>query len=162
MSTRLIVGVRSVSVVFLAAALVAGLVWPDSVSAARSSKPKEIVVVGSKVKDVVRSAGFGIEGNLIAALGGRILANLDAAMDRAERNGRYSLAAEDLDCPTPPDRGDVRMTKSELIAAIAESSGFETEPGFLAALNAYANRIVAEGLGRAASNKRGTVRPYDL
>ncbi len=73
-----------------------------------------------------------------------------------------TTAAEDLDCPTAPERGDARMNKSELIEHIAKSSGFTTEPGFLAALNAYSNQIVAEALHRAGSNKRGTVRPYDL
>ncbi|MBW2316820.1 MAG: hypothetical protein JRH10_21875 [Deltaproteobacteria bacterium] len=153
---------RHVSPLLLVLTLASALALPGQALAARSSKPKEIVVVGSKVKEVIRSAGFGIEGNVIAALGGRILANLEAAMDRAERNGRYSLRAEDLDCPTAPERGDARMNKSELIEHIAKNSGFTTEPGFLAALNAYSNQIVAEAVHRAGANKRGTVRPHDL
>ena len=154
--------VRHAVVPLFALALAAGLVLPEAASAARASKPKEIVVVGSKVKEVIRSAGFSTEGNVIAALGGRILDQLDAAMDRAERNGRYLLRPDDLDCPTRPDDGDTRMTKSEIISQIAKRSGFEVERGFLINLNAHANQLVAEAVLRAGSNKRGTVRPYDL
>jgi hypothetical protein len=162
MRVQSIAAARRISLLLLGLTFAGGVALPDPAFAARSSKPKEIVVVGSKVKEVIRSAGFAIEGNVVAALGERILTSLEAAMDRAERNGRYSLRVEDLDCPTPPERGDVRMNKSELIDHIAKASGFSTEPGFLAALNAYANQLVAESLHRASSNKRSTVRPYDL
>ena len=130
--------------------------------AARSSKPKEIVVVGSKVKDVVRSAGFTTEGNVVLALSDLVLANLLAAMDRAEKNGRYTLEAFDLDCPAASDAADERMNKSELIGELAALRGFRLARGFHQALNAYTNQTLSEAIRRATSNGRSTVRPHDL
>ena len=80
--------------------IVAGYLASDWVllpaHAARSSKPREIVVVGSKVKDIVRSAGL------------------------------------------------------------------RSNPEFLEALDANVKRVIQRAIHRAKSNKRGTVRPYDL
>jgi hypothetical protein len=147
----------------LVATLAAGiaLAAAPEARAARASKPKEIVVVGSKVKDVVREAGFAEEGNVVAALGELVLRNLHAAMERAEKNGRYVLEPTDLSCPAAAVAGR-RLTKAAIIAEIARDAGFEVGRGFLAALNDYADMALEQGLRRAAANGRSTVRPHDL
>lgn len=156
-------GTRRPAVVLMMLMIGTAIALPSGdAQAARSSKPREIVVVGSKVKDVVRSAGFRAEGNVVAALSARVLGKMAAAMDRAEKNGRYTLFPFDLSCPTPPDHGDVRMNKAQLIERLAKARGFELAPGVQNALNAYANQALSEGLHRAGKNKRGTVRPHDL
>ena len=130
--------------------------------AARASKPKEIVVVGSKVKEVIREAGLRSEGNLVAALSNLVRDNMGAAMDRAEKNGRYRLRAFDLSCPTPPERDDPRMTKADLVETLATSNGFTLGRDFQDALNAYALGLLDEAIARARGNNRSTVRPHDL
>lgn len=148
----------------------------ETAHAARASKPKEIVVVGSKVKDVVRDAGFGAEGNIIAALGETILKNLADAMERAECNGRYTVEPFDLTCHAKFDRDDAsissvapdadprggRMTKPDLIERLLKDRGFEAADGVLEAVEICARRTLWQGLHRARSNNRQTVRPHDL
>ena len=59
-------------------------------------KPKEIVVVGSKVKDVVRSAGFRSDGELVAAVSEKVHEILEAAIARAAANKRGTVRPHDL------------------------------------------------------------------
>ena len=59
-------------------------------------KPKEIVVVGSKVKDVVRSAGFRSDGELVAAVSQKVHEILEAAIARAGANKRGTVRPHDL------------------------------------------------------------------
>lgn len=48
-----------------------------------AKKTREIVVVGSKVKDVVRSAGYRSDGELIQAISDKVHEMLEAAIKRA-------------------------------------------------------------------------------
>ncbi len=63
---------------------------------ARSSKPKEIVVVGSKVKDVIRSNGLRSDGELVAAVSEKVHEMLGAAITRAKSNKRGTVRPYDL------------------------------------------------------------------
>lgn len=65
-------------------------------SSAKSKKPREIVVVGSKVKDVVRSAGYRSDGELVQAVSDKVHELLDAAIKRAESNKRGTVRPYDL------------------------------------------------------------------
>ncbi|HLT37940.1 MAG TPA: hypothetical protein VK034_16760 [Enhygromyxa sp.] len=67
-------------------------------SAAKTTakKPREIVVVGSKVKDVVRSAGYRSDGELIQAISDKVHEMLEAAIKRAESNKRGTVRPYDL------------------------------------------------------------------
>jgi len=67
-----------------------------SASAKPSKKPREIVVVGSKVKDVVRSAGYRSDGELVQAVSDKVHDLLEAAIKRAESNKRGTVRPYDL------------------------------------------------------------------
>jgi hypothetical protein len=63
---------------------------------AAKKKAREIVVVGSKVKDVVRSAGFRSDGELVAAVSDKVHEMLEAAIGRAGANKRGTVRPYDL------------------------------------------------------------------
>lgn len=63
---------------------------------ARSSKPKEIVVVGSKVKEVIREAGLRSDGELVQAVSDKVHEVLGAASKRCTSNGRSTVRPYDL------------------------------------------------------------------
>ena len=61
-----------------------------------ASKPKEIVVVGSKVKEVVRAAGLRSDGELVAAVSEKVHSLLQSAIHRCTQNGRSTVRPHDL------------------------------------------------------------------
>jgi hypothetical protein len=64
----------------------------------KSSKKKqrEVVVVGSKVKDVVRTAGLRSDGDLVASVSEKVHEMLEAAIERAKSNKRGTVRPYDL------------------------------------------------------------------
>ena len=68
-------------------------------AAAKGSKKggtKEILVVGTKVKDVVKAAGLQSSGELIEAISARVHDLLTAAVKRASDNGRKTVRPHDF------------------------------------------------------------------
>lgn len=63
---------------------------------ARSSKPKEIVVVGSKIKEVVKEAGLRSDGELVQAVSDKVHEMLDEAIKRCQGNNRSTVRPYDL------------------------------------------------------------------
>lgn len=63
---------------------------------ASKKKPREIVVVGSKVKDVVRNAGLRSDGELVQAVSERVHELLEGAINRAQGNKRGTVRPYDL------------------------------------------------------------------
>ena len=59
-------------------------------------KPKEILVVGSKVKEVIRQAGLRSDGELVQAVSDKVHEALEAAIARAENNKRGTVRPYDL------------------------------------------------------------------
>lgn len=57
---------------------------------------REVLVVGTKVKDVVKGAGLQSSGELIDAVSSRVHELLTAAIARAAGNGRKTVRAYDL------------------------------------------------------------------
>lgn len=64
--------------------------------AAAAQKPREVVVVGSKVKDVVREAGLRSDGELVQAISDKVHEMLEAAVARAQENKRGTVRPYDL------------------------------------------------------------------
>ena len=60
------------------------------------TKQKDILVIGSKMKDVVKEAGCMSSGDLIEAVSDRVHALLEAAVVRAKENGRATVRPCDL------------------------------------------------------------------
>ena len=60
----------------------------------RGSSPN--MVVGSRIRDYVRSKKMRISGNVPAALNAAVCALLDEAMSRAKANNRSTMGARDL------------------------------------------------------------------
>ena len=60
------------------------------------SSTKEILVVGSKMKDVVKAAGCMSSGDLIEAVSARVHSMLSDATLRAKGNGRSTVRPYDL------------------------------------------------------------------
>ncbi|MCX4242130.1 hypothetical protein [Paraliomyxa miuraensis] len=65
-------------------------------AAAAPKKAREIVVVGSKVKDVVREAGLRSDGELVQAISDKVHDMLAAAIVRAQGNKRGTVRPYDL------------------------------------------------------------------
>ncbi|MGB1701392.1 MAG: hypothetical protein ACPHRO_15655 [Nannocystaceae bacterium] len=63
---------------------------------AKANKSKEIVVVGSKVKDVIRDAGLRSDGGLVAAVSDKVHQMLAEAVTRCKENGRSTVRPHDL------------------------------------------------------------------
>lgn len=63
---------------------------------AKASKPKEIVVVGSKIKEVIREAGLRSDGELVSAVSEKVHEMLQAAINRCTSNGRSTVRPHDL------------------------------------------------------------------
>ena len=59
-------------------------------------KPREVLVVGSKVKEVVRAAGLRSDGNLIGAVSDAVHDALEKAIARAQENKRGTVRPYDL------------------------------------------------------------------
>ncbi|MBI4510185.1 MAG: DUF1931 family protein [Deltaproteobacteria bacterium] len=64
--------------------------------AAAKKVTREVLVVGTKVKDVVKAAGLQSSGELIDAVSGKVHDILVAAIARANENGRKTVRAHDL------------------------------------------------------------------
>ena len=63
---------------------------------AGKKKPREVVVVGSKVKDVIRSASLRSDGELVQAVSEKVHDLLEAAIKRAQENRRGTVRPYDL------------------------------------------------------------------
>jgi hypothetical protein len=61
-----------------------------------AKKPKEIVVVGSKVKEVIKEAGLRSDGELVQAVSDQVHELLDAAIARCKGNHRSTVRPVDL------------------------------------------------------------------
>jgi histone H3/H4 len=57
---------------------------------------REVLVVGTKVKDVVKTAGLQSSGELIEAISVKVHDMLAAAVARASENGRKTVRSHDL------------------------------------------------------------------
>jgi len=57
---------------------------------------REILIVGSKMKDVVKAAGCMSSGDLIEALSEKVHEMLSSATERAKDNGRSTVRPYDL------------------------------------------------------------------
>ncbi len=62
----------------------------------KSAAPKEIVVVGSKVKDVIKTAGLRSDGELVQAISEKVHELLAAAIVRCQSNNRSTVRPHDL------------------------------------------------------------------
>ncbi len=60
------------------------------------SKSKEIVVVGSKVKEVIKEAGLRSDGELVEAVSNKVHDLLAAAVKRCQENNRSTVRPHDL------------------------------------------------------------------
>ncbi len=65
-------------------------------AARRAKKPALNVVVGSKVKEVIRSAGLRSDGELVQAVSDKVHEMLEAAIGRAGSNKRGTVRPYDL------------------------------------------------------------------
>ena len=61
-----------------------------------SAKAREIVVVGSKVKEVIKEAGLRSDGDLVQAVSDQVHESLLRAIRRARSNGRSTVRPYDL------------------------------------------------------------------
>jgi hypothetical protein len=69
---------------------------PAKKAAAKKNESKEILVVGSKMKDVVKAAGCMSSGDLIEAVSNHVHMMLTSATARAKDNGRSTVRPYDL------------------------------------------------------------------
>lgn len=63
---------------------------------AKSKKPREVLVVGSKVKDVIRDAELRSDGELVQAVSEKVHEILEAAIERCRSNNRSTVRPHDL------------------------------------------------------------------
>ncbi len=60
------------------------------------SKPKEIVVVGSKIKEVIKEAGLRSDGDLVQSVSDQVHNMLARAIERCQGNNRSTVRPYDL------------------------------------------------------------------
>ncbi len=63
---------------------------------ARTHKPREIVIVGSKVKEVIKEAGLRSDGELVHAVSEKVHELLADAIERCRKNNRSTVRPHDL------------------------------------------------------------------
>jgi len=80
----------------IAAAALDGVIYMGNPLIARVKKPREIIVVGSKVKEVIREAGLRSDGDLVQAVSDKVYELLDTAIARTEANKRGTVRPYDL------------------------------------------------------------------
>lgn len=64
--------------------------------AAKKKVAREVVVVGSKVKDVIRTAGLRSDGDLVQSVSDQVHDMLERAITRAQANKRGTVRPYDL------------------------------------------------------------------
>lgn len=64
--------------------------------AKKQEEVKEVIVVGSKTKDAVKSHDLNMSGDFLEALSNKTRGLIDAAAERAKANGRKTLRPTDL------------------------------------------------------------------
>ncbi len=69
---------------------------PAPKKAGKRDGSRETLVIGSKVKDVIRAAGLRTSGELIEALSDKVHTLLAGAIERAQRNGRATVNPHDI------------------------------------------------------------------
>lgn len=62
----------------------------------KAAKGREVLVVASKVKDYIKSAGLQSSSDVIPSLSEKIYELLDGAMERTKTNGRATVRPHDL------------------------------------------------------------------
>ena len=63
---------------------------------AKSSSNTEILVVGSKVRDVIRAAGMRSDGELVPAVSAKVRSLLEEAIKRCQKNNRSTVRPHDV------------------------------------------------------------------
>lgn len=63
---------------------------------AKKGGKKEILVVGSKMKDAIRSSGCNVSGDAIEYLNEKVHALIEGAVQRAKENGRKTVRGYDF------------------------------------------------------------------
>jgi len=61
-----------------------------------AEEPKEVLVVASKIKDVVKAAGLQSSGDLVDGVSDKVYDMIKAAVARAKANGRATVRPYDL------------------------------------------------------------------
>jgi hypothetical protein len=64
--------------------------------AEQNKAQREVVVVGSKLKDAVKNAGCQSSGDLVEAVSEKVHDMIVAAVERAKQNGRATVRPYDL------------------------------------------------------------------
>lgn len=64
--------------------------------AKKASGGGEVLVVGSKVKDYIRSQDLRADGELVPAISNKVREVIDAAIARTKANGRSTVRPADL------------------------------------------------------------------
>ena len=59
-------------------------------------KQQDVIVVGSKTREVIKSANMNMSGDFVQALSDKNRGDIAAAVARAEANGRKTVRATDL------------------------------------------------------------------
>jgi hypothetical protein len=65
-------------------------------AAPQGPQGKELLVIASKIKDVVKAAGLQSSGDLVDGVSARVHEMLAAAVQRAKANGRATVRPYDL------------------------------------------------------------------
>lgn len=63
---------------------------------AEQKQQREVVVVGSKLKDAVKNLGCQSSGDLVEAVSEKVHDMITAAVERAKQNGRATVRPYDL------------------------------------------------------------------
>jgi histone H3/H4 len=146
----------------LALLLVAGLsLSGHDAWGARSSKPKEIVVVGSKVKEVIREAGLRSDGELVQAVSDKVHELLEDSVKRAASNRRRPLRFFDIDCWSEEAVRELIVIRDQIRDEL-DKSGFAADDAYIRTLSDTTYAVLDDAIFRAKANGRQTVKASDI
>lgn len=150
---------KIVSVGLLAAVMATVAVLPAY------AKPKEIVVVGSKIKETIAEAGLRAGPGLVEAVSDAVYRELRDAVHRAAANDREFITFYDLNDPACleafPTTRDL-IVQGDLIKRLLRRGGFEAGGDIVRALSDKVYLLLEDATTRTLENARHVTLVQDL
>ena len=121
------------------------------------------LVVGSKVREALKSQDVRVDGALIDALDEHVGQLIDSAVASAKANNRGTVKGSDVPGggAGDGDEGAALVVASQVRERVRQSE-LRMQAGLVDALSTKVRSDLKRAVARAKGNNRSTVRPHDL
>lgn len=121
------------------------------------------LVVGSKVREALKSQDVRVDGSLIDALDEHVEQLIAAAVAAAKANNRGTVKGSDVPGGDAGDgdEGGALVVASQVRERVRQSE-LRMQAGLVDALSNKVRTDLKRAVARAKGNNRSTVRPHDL